>query len=78
MRSQSQFYQIQIEGHSSLDWSDWFDALTVQHTENGHTLLAGSLPDQTGLHGVLMRIRDLGLTLVEVKRIPPTNQNSNQ
>ena len=71
MHSQSQYYQIRIEGHSSLDWSDWFEVLIVRHTDDGHTLLSGFLPDQTGLHGVLMRIRDLGLTLIEVKRVPP-------
>jgi hypothetical protein len=69
MRSEKQFYQIRIEGHVNLDWSDSFDDVTVQHTEDGQTVLSGALPDQTALHGVLMRIRDLGLSLVEVKRI---------
>lgn len=69
MRSEKQFYQFRIEGHVILDWSASFDEVTVQHTDDGQTVLSGALPDQTALHGVLMRIRDLGLTLVEVKRI---------
>ena len=69
MRSEKQFYQIRIEGHVNLDWSDSFDEVTVSQTEAGQTVLSGALPDQTALHGVLMRIRDLGLSLVEVKRI---------
>jgi len=69
MHSKKQRYQIRIEGHVNLDWSASFDDVTIQHTEDGQTTLEGALPDQTALHGVMMRIRDLGLTLVEVKRI---------
>jgi len=69
MRSEKQFYQIRIEDHVNLDWSASFEEVTVQHTDDGQTVLSGALPDQTALHGVLMRIRDLGLTLVELKRI---------
>ena len=69
MRSEKQFYQIRIEGHVNLDWSALFEEVTVQHSGDGQTVLTGALPDQTALHGVLMRIRDLGLSLVEVKRI---------
>ena len=69
MRSEKQFYQIKIEGHVNLDWSASIDEVTVQHTDDGQTILTGALLDQTALHGVLMRIRDLGLTLLEVKHI---------
>ena len=69
MRTEKQFYQIKIEGHVNLDWSASFVEVTVQHTEDGQTILTGALQDQTALHGVLIRIRDLGLSLVEVKRI---------
>jgi hypothetical protein len=75
MPSKRQFYLIRIEGLVNLDWSASFEEVTVQHTEDGQTVLTGALPDQTALHGVLMRIRDLGLSLVEVKRI---ENSSNQ
>jgi hypothetical protein len=73
MHTKKETYQITIEGHIGLDWSDSFEEVSVQHTAEGQTILMGSLPDQTALHGVLMRIRDLGLSLVEVKRITPLN-----
>jgi len=69
MQSKKQLYQIRIEGLVNLDWSASFEEVIVQRTEDGQTVLTGVLPDQTALHGVLMRIRDLGLSLVEVKRI---------
>ena len=69
MHSKKQHYRIRIEGHTGLDWSALFDEVEVEHTKNGQTVLSGALPDQTALHGVLMRIRDFGLTLVEIKRI---------
>ena len=69
MQAKKQAYQIRIKGHVNLDWSVWFENLSVEHQECGETLLSGLLADQTALHGVLMRIRDLGLTLVEVKYI---------
>jgi hypothetical protein len=69
MHSKKQCYLIRIEGHIGLDWSSLFDEIKVRHTEDGQTVLCGALPDQTALHGVLIRIRDLGLTLVEIKRI---------
>jgi len=75
MRSGKQIYQIRIEGHVNLDWSASFDEVTVQHTKDGQTILTGALPDQTALHGVLMRIRDLGISLVEVKRIEKSSNS---
>ena len=74
MHSKNQVYQIIIEGHIGLDWSNAFDEVTILHTDEGQTILTGALPDQTALHGVLMRIRDMGLSLVEVKRIEHPNQ----
>ena len=62
-----QRYEIQVEGHLTVDWSDWFEGLTVRQEENGETVLSGSL-DQAALHGVLAMIRDLGLALVAVNR----------
>ena len=62
-------YQILIEGFLNHSWSDWFEGMQIHHREDGDTLLEGYLPDQCALHGVLTKIRDLGLTLIEVKRI---------
>ena len=62
-------YIIRIEGHISASWAPWFEGLEIRHEESGETVLSGTLVDQTALHGVLMRIRDLGLPLVSVSRI---------
>ena len=72
MFEKKQCYEIRIEGLVTLDWSSYFEKVTSQYTES-QTILTGELPDQTALHGVLMRIRDLGLSLVEVKRIQNPN-----
>jgi hypothetical protein len=58
---------ITIKGHLDQRWSEWFDGLTVTNLENGEAVLAGQLPDQAALHGVLTKVRDLGLTLVLVQ-----------
>lgn len=75
MQAKKQAYQIRIKGHVNQDWSVWFENLTVEHNDSGETLLCGLLPDQTALHGVLMKIRDLGMTLVEVKYIDPDSNS---
>lgn len=62
----TQTYEIRIKGHLDQSWADWFDGLTIIHEDNGDTLLTGSLVDQAALHGVLSRLRDLGVQLVSV------------
>lgn len=62
----TQTYEIRIKGHLDQSWADWFDGLTIVHEDNGDTLLTGSLVDQAALHGVLSRLRDLGVQLVSV------------
>ena len=62
-----QRYEIRVEGHLTADWSDWFEGLTVCQDKNGETVLSGPL-DQAALHGVLAKVRDLGLTLVAVNQ----------
>lgn len=59
-------YEIKVEGHLDLRWSDWFAGLTVTHLPGHQTRLAGPLPDQAALHGLLERIRDLNITLISV------------
>jgi hypothetical protein len=61
-----EYYEIKIKGHLDLAWSDWFAGLQFTHLEGDETLLAGSLPDQGALHGLLERIRDLNLMLISV------------
>ena len=66
-------YEIRIEGHLGDSWSSWFEGLSIRHEETGETVLSGPLVDQAALHGVLMRIRDLGLPLVAVSRMRPAD-----
>ena len=67
----SDIYRITIKGHLDSEWSDWFDGLTITLMENGETILTGPIVDQTALHGVLIKIRDLGLPLLSLTRIDP-------
>ena len=61
-------YRITIKGHLDSEWSDWFEGLTITHMDNGETVLTGPIVDQAALHGVLMKIRDLGLPLLSLAR----------
>jgi hypothetical protein len=60
------FYEIRIQGELDDYWQDWFGELRLENQENGQALLSGFLPDQAALHGVLVKIRDLNLTLISV------------
>ena len=62
-----QRYEIRVEGHLVADWSDWFEGLVIRQQSNGQAILSGEL-DQAALHGVLAKVRDLGLVLVAVNR----------
>ena len=62
-------YEIVVKGHLDSDWSDWFDGLTITLVDNGETILTGPIVDQTALHGVLIKIRDLGLPLLSLIRV---------
>jgi hypothetical protein len=64
--SQLQVYQIRIKGHLGQQWMDWFDGLTITLEEDGDSLLTGPVVDQAALHGLLKKVRDLGLPLVSV------------
>lgn len=61
-------YEIRVKGHLGSAWSDWFTGLRVTLEDHGDTLLAGPL-DQAALHGVLRRVRDLGMPLLSVTQI---------
>jgi hypothetical protein len=70
------YYQIKIKGHLDNRWSGWFDNMTISNEANGEAVLHGPLPDQAALHGVLIRIRDLGLPLLAIATVA-TNESAN-
>ena len=69
--NQQQCYEIRIKGYLDDRWSDWFEGLTITLEENGDTLLTGPVVDQSALHGLLKKVRDLGLPLVSVSPVEP-------
>jgi hypothetical protein len=64
-------YQIRIKGHLGPRWSGWFEGLTVTQVGNGETLLTGPVADQAALHGLLRKVRDLGMPLISAVRVEP-------
>ena len=64
--NQPQCYEIRLKGHLDDRWAEWFEGLTITLEENGDTLLTGPVIDQAALHGLLKKVRDLGLPLVSV------------
>ena len=67
--SQPVVYQIRIKGHLGRQWTDWFEGLTITLEEDGDTLLTGPVIDQAALHGLLKKVRDLGMPLVSVIQV---------
>jgi len=64
--SQPTIYKIRIKGQLDSQWTDWFEGLTITLDNNGDTLLTGSVVDQAALHGLLKKVRDLGIPLISV------------
>ncbi len=64
------YYEIRVQGHLDNTWSVWFDGLTLTQLPCGETVLAGYLVDQAALHGVLAKVRDLGMPLLAVATVP--------
>jgi hypothetical protein len=65
------WYEIRLQGRLDPRWSAWFDGLTLTAEADGTTVLAGPVIDQAALHGVLARLRDLGLPLISVTQVEP-------
>jgi hypothetical protein len=66
---QPMVYQIRIKGHLGHQWADWFEGVTITLEEDGDTLLTGPVVDQAALHGLLRKVRDLGMPLLSVNRV---------
>ena len=64
-------YQIRVKGHLNPQWTDWFEGLAITLEDNGETLLTGPVVDQAALHGLLRKVRDLGMPLISAIRVKP-------
>ena len=64
-------YEIRLKGHLEARWAAWFDGLSLTHASDGTTIIQGPVVDQAALHGLLRKVRDLGLPLVSVIRVEP-------
>lgn len=69
--NQPMIYQIRLKGHLSHQWVEWFGGITIALEANGETLLTCAVVDQSALHGLLRKVRDLGMPLVSVIRVTP-------
>jgi len=69
--NQHQCYEIRLKGLLEARWVQWFDGLTITLEENGTTLLSGPVADQAALHGLLKKVRDMGLPLISVNSVEP-------
>jgi hypothetical protein len=69
-------YAIRLQGHLEARWAAWFDGLSLTHDGDGTTILAGPVVDQSALHGLLRKVRDLGLPLVSVNRVGPVGSDA--
>jgi hypothetical protein len=64
-------YEIRLKGHLDARWAAWFDGISVTNASDGTTVLSGQVLDQTALHGLLQKVRDVGLPLVSVTQVDP-------
>jgi len=69
-------YQIRINGHLGPKWTDWFGGMTITLEDDGDTLLTGSVEDQAALHGLLRKVRDLGMPLISAIRVEPPSRRT--
>jgi hypothetical protein len=71
-----EFYEICVKGRLGPEWSAWFDGLSIDSHPSDETVLSGAVRDQAALHGILAKIRDLGLPLLSVHRVPSDSRES--
>lgn len=76
--SQPMICEIRIRGHLGRQWEEWFTGLTIVLEENGNTLLTGAVMDQAALHGLLKKVRDLGMPLLSVNFVATDPRESSQ
>lgn len=74
--NQLMVYQIRIKGHLGRQWKDWFRGLIITLEDNGDTLLTGPVVDQAALHGLLKKVRDLGMPLLTVTRVKADQEDA--
>ena len=70
-RDEAGSYEIRVKGHLDSRWATRFDGMTLVHASNGTTVLSGAVVDQAALHGLLQRLRDVGLPLISVTQLDP-------
>ncbi len=75
---QPRVYQIRIKGHLSHQWTGWFEGLIITLEDDGNTFLVGSVIDQAALHGILKKVRDLGMPLLSVHSVEPKSQDTSK
>ena len=73
--SRPMVYEIRIKGHLGQQWRDWFMGLNILLEEDGNTVLAGAVVDQSALHGILKKVRDLGMPLVSVNPVGSVSED---
>ena len=71
-------YEIRLKGHLDTRWAAWFDGLTLTTCSDGTTLIHGPVVDQSALHGLLQKVRDVGLPLISVTRVEPDTPDSSR
>ena len=71
-------YEIRLKGHLDARWVKWFDGLTITLEEDGNTLLSGPVADQAALHGLLKKVRDVGLPLLSVNSVEPDTKEDRE
>ena len=65
------WYEIRLKGHLDSRWAAWFDGLSLTHDSDGTTVISGPVVDQAALHGLLQKVRDVGIPLVSVAQVDP-------